>query len=74
MIDKNITVIVLDQNMEQIHLYCIISIDNLSRESKSFDNDLPSMRQENITINIAIRTKGPAGINIFKFDSGRIRH
>jgi hypothetical protein len=69
--DKNIMVIVHDQNMGWIHLDRIL---NLSKQSKSLIKYLPSMRQKIIMIQIPIRTKGPAGINIFKFDSAREHH
>jgi len=58
-----------------IYIYInIISIVDLARRSEALDKYLPLMQQEIIIINIAMRTKGPAGINIFKFDSARARH
>jgi hypothetical protein len=48
----------------------MISICDLSKENTY----LPSMWQKNIMINIAMKTNGPAGINIFKFDSDHTCH
>jgi len=52
----------------------MISICDLSKENILFGKYLPSMWQKNIMINIAMKTNGPAGINIFKFDSDHTCH
>jgi P2-related tail formation protein len=71
--DKNIMVNVHDQNMESIHLELEFFI-HLCQEYQSFKKYLPLMQQQIIMINIVMTTKGPAGINIFKFDSALACH
>ncbi len=52
----------------------IRSFIHLCQEYQSFKKYLPLMQQQIIMINIVMTTKGPAGINIFKFDSALARH